>query len=84
MERVRLPVAGMTCTSCVARITRAVRRLDGVHAVRVDLATDAVIVTYDPARVSLDTIAAAVVDARLGVSKRRPAAVHCPAAPSAS
>ena len=50
----------MTCTSCAARITRAVRKVEGVDAVRVDLATDAATVTYDPARTSLAAIAAAV------------------------
>jgi copper chaperone CopZ len=37
IETIRFPVRGMTCSSCVSRITRALRRLDGVEQVRIDL-----------------------------------------------
>jgi len=30
-ELVRFPIEGMTCTSCVGHITKAVRRIDGVY-----------------------------------------------------
>ena len=56
----RIPVDGMTCTSCVGRITRALRNLVGVESVRVDLATDSATVSFDPDRTSLAAIAAAV------------------------
>jgi Cu+-exporting ATPase len=56
----RFPIEGMTCTSCASRITRAVRKLDGVEWVKVDLGSDACAVAFDPARSSLVVIAAAV------------------------
>ena len=56
----RIPVDGMTCTSSVDRITRALRNLVGVESVRVDLATDSATVSFDPDRTSLAAIAAAV------------------------
>ncbi len=56
----RFPVEGMTCTSCVARITRAVRQVDGVEAVRVDLASDSATIVFDPARTSLVSVEDAV------------------------
>ena len=59
-DRVRFPIEGMTCTSCASRITRAIRKLDGVEWVKIDLGSDACAVAFDPARSSLVVIAAAV------------------------
>jgi P-type Cu+ transporter len=62
-EAIRFPVAGMTCSSCVSRITRAVRRLDGVTKVSVDLRAGTATVRRDPALVSNAALAAAVANA---------------------
>jgi Cu+-exporting ATPase len=59
-EHIRFPIEGMTCTSCAARITRAVRKLEGVESVRVDLGSDSAEVAFDPARASLKAIAEVV------------------------
>ncbi len=62
-EHVRFPIEGMTCTSCVARITKAIRRIDGVETVKVDLGSDSARVAFDPGRTSLVAIGAAIRDA---------------------
>jgi Cu+-exporting ATPase len=62
-ETIRFPVAGMTCGSCVNRITRAVRKLDGVGRVTVDLRRETATVRREPALVSDAALAAAVADA---------------------
>ena len=62
-DLVRLPVGGMTCSSCVNRIARALRRLDGVQRVRVDLRHETVDVVRDQALVSIDGLGAAIADA---------------------
>ena len=59
-EAIRFPVAGMTCGSCVNRITRAVRRLDGVTKVDVDLRRGTATVRRESALVSNAALAAAV------------------------
>jgi Cu+-exporting ATPase len=59
-DHVRFPIDGMTCLSCASRITRAVRKLDGVESVKVDLGSDCCAVAFDPARTSLVAIADAV------------------------
>ena len=59
-EHIRFPIEGMTCTSCVSRITRTVRKLEGVEAVKVDLGSDSARVAFDPTRTSLPAIAEAV------------------------
>ena len=62
-ETIRFPVSGMTCSSCVNRITRAVRKLDGVTRVAVDLRRETATVSREPALVSNAALAAAVAEA---------------------
>jgi len=54
---VTLPVQGMTCASCVARIERSLQHVSGVENARANLATENVTVTYDPTTVTTDTMA---------------------------
>ena len=63
VEAVRFPIAGMTCGSCVNRISKAVRRLVGVTGVDVDLRHEAATVRREPALVSNAALAAAVAAA---------------------
>lgn len=62
-ETIRFPVRGMTCGSCVNRITRAVRKLDGVTKVNVDLRRETTTVRREPALVSNAALVAAVTAA---------------------
>ena len=62
-ETIRFPVAGMTCGSGVNRITRAIRKLDGVTRVDVDLRRETATVRREPALVSNALLAAAVAEA---------------------
>jgi len=63
IETIRFPVAGMTCTSCVNRITRALRKVDGISKVKVDLRGETVTVSREPAIVSDAAVALAVAAA---------------------
>ncbi len=57
---VTLELEGMTCASCVNRIERKVKKVEGVEEVSVNLATERGTVTFDPARVDLPKIIGAV------------------------
>src|SRR3954453_23371130 len=48
IAEVDLPVAGMTCASCVNRIERFLRKSDGVESASVNLATEIATVRYLP------------------------------------
>lgn len=61
-ENVCLTVNGMSCSHCENSVKKAVGALDGVDTVSVDLAGKKVCVEYDPAKVSVDSIAAAIED----------------------
>ncbi|PKH08768.1 MULTISPECIES: heavy metal translocating P-type ATPase [Planomicrobium] len=62
-EQKSFNVTGMTCASCVQTIEKATRKMDGVIEANVNLATEKLLVQYDPARVSVSAITQAVSDA---------------------
>ena len=61
MTATDLPIAGMTCGSCAARIERALNELDGVDAT-VNYATERAHVTHDPSVVDRRSLVATVED----------------------
>ncbi len=58
-----LDIEGMTCASCVNRIERKVKKLEGVQAANVNLATERGTITYDPTKVELPGILGAIENA---------------------
>jgi Cu+-exporting ATPase len=67
----RLPITGMTCASCAARVEKAVAKLDGVLQARVNLASETldVLAAADDARVNTAGLVQAVERAGYGVAK---------------
>lgn len=57
---VELSISGMTCAACVARVERALARVDGVVEASVNLATERAGVVYLPELVGLPTLRDAV------------------------
>jgi Cu+-exporting ATPase len=62
MERLELPITGMTCASCANRIERRLNKLDGVTA-SVNYATEKAAVEFDPGSVETEQLVAAVESA---------------------
>ena len=58
-QTLRMDVGGMTCASCSSRVERALRKLPGVQAATVNLATNQAEVVYEPQSV----VPQAMVDA---------------------
>jgi Cu+-exporting ATPase len=52
-----LPVEGMTCAACVARVEKSLKKIGGVSNATVNLAAETVRLEYDVDQVSLETIA---------------------------
>jgi copper chaperone len=63
MESITIKVGGMTCMGCVGSVTRVLQAVDGVAKVDVSLEKAQANIEYDPQRVSLDALRAAVEDA---------------------
>ena len=51
-----IPIAGMTCAACSARIEKVIAKMDGVTTVTVNLATEKAKVEYDRKTVKLSAI----------------------------
>ncbi|HVG01175.1 MAG TPA: heavy metal translocating P-type ATPase [Chloroflexia bacterium] len=65
-----LSVQGMTCASCVARVERSLKRLEGVESAGVNLATERALVSYDPLQVGASEMVAAIEKAGYTASPR--------------
>lgn len=63
MKDVKFDIDGMTCSSCSAHVDRAVRKLNGVKEVNVNLLSNNMIVDYDEKQITNDDIIKAVIDA---------------------
>jgi Cu+-exporting ATPase len=62
-ETLSLPVEGMTCASCVLRVEKTLKKIEGVEDVNVNLATEKVTFTFNNSEANLNKIANAVEDA---------------------
>ncbi len=58
-----LPIEGMTCASCVARVEKALRRIDGIKNVNVSLADESVSFVAENPSLDLQVVAAKIADA---------------------
>lgn len=59
----RIPVKGMHCAACSSRVERIVAGLGGVANAAVNLATEELTVSFDPASINPVSMAQAVADA---------------------
>ena len=66
-SEITLPVTGMTCASCSARVERTLRKLPGVSEARVNLASEQATVIYAPDRVDYERMKGAIEAAGYGV-----------------
>ncbi|MDQ2779871.1 MAG: heavy metal translocating P-type ATPase, partial [Pseudomonadota bacterium] len=78
-QAVTLEIDGMTCASCVARVEKALRKVEGVVSAQVNLATETAQVQFASGMVGIDALVAAVD--RAGYVAKPAAIVGTPAAP---
>jgi Cu+-exporting ATPase len=62
-RQVIIPIEGMSCAACSAAVERVLSRLEGVTEASVNLATERAAVRYDPKKVRLSQLKAAIVKA---------------------
>ena len=79
-QHVAFGLTGMTCASCVRRIEKALRKVDGVEQANVNLATEKATVKYDATRTGIEQLQTAVQHAGYGV-RDVPASRSAPEAP---
>ncbi|MGB9904349.1 MAG: copper ion binding protein, partial [Desulfotomaculales bacterium] len=56
-RKISLPVEGMSCAACAARVERLLKETPGVFGAAVNLVTGRAVFEYDPERVSLSDLA---------------------------
>ncbi|NLI20870.1 MAG: copper-translocating P-type ATPase [Clostridiales bacterium] len=59
-QNATIPIGGMTCAACAQRVEKAIRRLEGVQSVSVNLATEKATVAYHAGQVRLSAIRDAI------------------------
>ena len=60
---IQIPVEGMNCAACVARVEKAIAAVEGVSDSVVNLAIERATVTYNPHRTSTGAVVAAIREA---------------------
>jgi len=60
LREIVIPIGGMTCASCAATVEKAISSLEGVVEVFVNLATERALVKYNPRKVRISQIRAAI------------------------
>ncbi|HEU4990651.1 MAG TPA: heavy metal translocating P-type ATPase [Gemmatimonadaceae bacterium] len=65
-ERVVIPVTGMTCAACQARVQRTLARTPGVADATVNLMLNNATVSFDPKAISADQLVAAIRESGYG------------------
>ncbi|HZJ02058.1 MAG TPA: heavy metal translocating P-type ATPase, partial [Gemmatimonadaceae bacterium] len=63
VDRIDLPVTGMTCAACAARIERSLAKAEGVQEASVNLATERAMVRFDPGITGVEKIVETIRDA---------------------
>ena len=75
----QLPIAGMTCASCVNRIERFLNKTPGVELATVNLATETATIRYLPDMAGRSELVEAIEAAGYDVRPERPASLGSPA-----
>ena len=78
----KFDVTGMTCSACSAHVEKAVGKLEGIHAVSVNLLQNSMVVEYDETALHTDDIISAVKSGGYGASLQGAAAPNSPAEPA--
>jgi Cu+-exporting ATPase len=67
-EQITLPITGMTCANCANTIERNLKKLEGVKAASVNLASERATVVYDPELIGQDRIIQRISEVGYGVA----------------
>jgi Cu+-exporting ATPase len=66
-RRIDIPVSGMSCASCAARIQEGLAVLDGVKSAAVNFAAERATVVYDSSKVAVDDFVRVIADLGYGI-----------------
>ena len=64
-----IPITGMTCGACAARIEKALNRKDGITSANVNFATEKADIHWDPNQLDSQTVAGIITNAGFGLGE---------------
>lgn len=67
-RRLDLPITGMSCAACAAKIQNSLSHLGGVNSASVNFAAEKATITYDPINVSVDDFLKTIKDLGYGAT----------------
>lgn len=62
LKKVELPITGMSCASCVAKIEKGFSQMSGIVEAKVNLATEKATITFDSTRIHIGDFVATIKD----------------------
>jgi Cu+-exporting ATPase len=62
LKKVELPITGMSCASCVARIEKGLSKMSGIMDAKVNFGTEKARIDFDPSQVHVGDFVAAIKD----------------------
>ncbi|MFQ6079711.1 MAG: copper ion binding protein, partial [Thermodesulfobacteriota bacterium] len=62
MKKVELPITGMSCASCVAKIEKGLSKMSGIVDAKVNFATEKATVSFDPSMVHMGDFVTTIRD----------------------
>lgn len=67
-KKIELPVTGMTCAACSARVQSGIAEMEGVNFVSVNLASERASIKFDPETLSTESIIKKIADLGYGAT----------------
>jgi Cu+-exporting ATPase len=71
LEKVHIPITGMTCTTCAATVKKGLAKTPGVKRAEVNFASEKASVEYDPSRVDLSQIKDVISQSGYGTATKK-------------
>ncbi len=62
LKKAELPITGMSCASCVAKIEKGLSKMSGIVNAKINFATEKATITFDPSRVTMGDFVSTVKD----------------------
>jgi Cu+-exporting ATPase len=62
LKKVEIPITGMSCASCVAKIEKGLSKMSGISDAKVNFATEKATITFDPSRVHIGDFITTIKD----------------------
>jgi len=71
INKITLPVTGMTCTTCAATVEKGLAEIPGVEQAKVNFASEKASIEYDPSKVDLAKIKSTISQAGYGMATKK-------------